>query len=266
MSLFAAANSYSGATPPPTPPPVEDLTPQQTPPPTKLTRTLSLTRSNGRPGNLMRRISQRAASYSTGRRPKADYMAQSGPSSPDNYFPEPPSPALPREAGPDGDGVAPETRPNGFRRRPTIISKKVAQSSEGEQTGHVNLEGGLDIALNCEVSQKDPAGITVPYRLLVPALWYEGEGDINTIKLRKDNWLKRFSSTSRRNTNAGLAARQGDGNWGGESSDSEGEPETHPEPERLPQPESPEAGSHGQGGGYSGVEAYKEPKPRRKWF
>ena len=39
----------------------------------------------------------------------------------------------------------------------------------------INLEGGLDICLNMEVSQKDPAGITMPYRLLVPALWYEEE-------------------------------------------------------------------------------------------
>ena len=39
----------------------------------------------------------------------------------------------------------------------------------------INLEGGLDICLNMEVNQKDPAGITMPYRLLVPALWYEEE-------------------------------------------------------------------------------------------
>lgn len=42
--------------------------------------------------------------------------------------------------------------------------------------GEINLEGGLDICLNMEISQHDPAGTTVPYRLLVPRLWYE-EGD-----------------------------------------------------------------------------------------
>ncbi len=29
-----------------------------------------------------------------------------------------------------------------------------------------------------EVDQKDPAGVTRPYRLLVPASWYEGGADI----------------------------------------------------------------------------------------
>lgn len=37
----------------------------------------------------------------------------------------------------------------------------------------VDLEGGLDITLNVEVNAKDPTGITVPYRLLVPRLQYE---------------------------------------------------------------------------------------------
>jgi hypothetical protein len=37
----------------------------------------------------------------------------------------------------------------------------------------VNLEGGLDICLNVEVNPKDPTGITVPYRMLVPKLLYE---------------------------------------------------------------------------------------------
>jgi hypothetical protein len=37
----------------------------------------------------------------------------------------------------------------------------------------VDLEGGLDICLNVEVNPRDPTGITVPYRLLVPKLFYE---------------------------------------------------------------------------------------------
>ncbi|ORX96752.1 hypothetical protein BCR34DRAFT_607526 [Clohesyomyces aquaticus] len=57
---------------------------------------------------------------------------------------------------------------NPFQRRPTILTKKgIAQDG-----GYINLEDGLDICLNLEVSQKDPAGITTPYRLLVPALYY----------------------------------------------------------------------------------------------
>jgi PhoD related phosphatase len=63
----------------------------------------------------------------------------------------------------------PQRRP--FHRTPTGISEK--QLRRLGESHDVNLEGGLDICLNVEVSQKDPAGITMPYRLLVPALWYE---------------------------------------------------------------------------------------------
>lgn len=66
------------------------------------------------------------------------------------------------------DGSISTERPSPFHRRPSVISKKGLRR-EGE---YVNLEGGLDICLNLEVSQKDPAGITMPYRLLVPALNY----------------------------------------------------------------------------------------------
>ncbi|KAF2647899.1 hypothetical protein K491DRAFT_784428 [Lophiostoma macrostomum CBS 122681] len=59
-------------------------------------------------------------------------------------------------------------RPSPFHRRPSILGKK-GMERDG---AFVNLEGGLDICLNLEVSQKDPAGITTPYRLLVPALDY----------------------------------------------------------------------------------------------
>ncbi|KAF2132624.1 hypothetical protein P153DRAFT_393595 [Dothidotthia symphoricarpi CBS 119687] len=56
-------------------------------------------------------------------------------------------------------------RPSNFHRRPSVLTKR------GQST-YVNLEGGLDICLNMEVSQHDPAGITMPYRLIVPALDY----------------------------------------------------------------------------------------------
>lgn len=47
----------------------------------------------------------------------------------------------------------------------------------------INLAHALDIVLNCEVNQKDPAGVTTPYRFLVPALWYQGP---NPEQLRKE--------------------------------------------------------------------------------
>jgi hypothetical protein len=54
-------------------------------------------------------------------------------------------------------------RPSTFHRRDSALSKL-------GKSQYINLEGGLDICLNLEVSQKDPAGITAPYHILVPAL------------------------------------------------------------------------------------------------
>ena len=81
----------------------------------------------------------------------------------------------------------PLVRPGNFQRRPTNLSEKAArkgvvpgvdkEGNEVEVNEHINLEGGLDIIINCEVNQRDPAGITTPYRLLVPALWYDGSSD-----------------------------------------------------------------------------------------
>lgn len=78
-------------------------------------------------------------------------------------------PESPREESPprSRDSVS-QGRPSNFHRRPSILTKKSVKQ-HGE---FINLEGGLDICLNLEVSQHDPAGITIPYRLLVPALHY----------------------------------------------------------------------------------------------
>lgn len=54
-------------------------------------------------------------------------------------------------------------RPSNFHRRPSLMGKRGLSE-------YINLQGGLDICLNLEVSQNDPAGITAPYRLIVPAL------------------------------------------------------------------------------------------------
>jgi hypothetical protein len=70
--------------------------------------------------------------------------------------------------GDDDDGPDPLIRP--FHRTPTGLSAK--QMRKADQFA-VNVEGGLDICLNVEVNPKDPAGITVPYRLLVPRLQYQ---------------------------------------------------------------------------------------------
>ncbi|KAH8905959.1 hypothetical protein BR93DRAFT_969192 [Coniochaeta sp. PMI_546] len=82
-------------------------------------------------------------------------------------------------------------RPKPFLRTPTNLSQKQMKKA---QQFEVDLEGGLEVCINVEVSQRDPAGITVPYRLLVPRLWYEEEeeevvvgGEKGSRGARRDN-------------------------------------------------------------------------------
>ena len=248
---------HPGSTPPPTPPASEpetesDVSPP--PPPSRLQRTLSLTRNDVRPGNLLRRLSGR------GPPPLEDYPAgdrydSGGPPSPesfdnDGYFPR--QPGLPKRAttinvsssqrhssAPPLNGSAPLPRPGNFHRRPTNMSEKAALKGNPDDTsGHINLEHGLDIVLNCEVNQKDPGGVTVPYRLLVPALLYEGQGDENSALFRKKSLVSRLTSI-RGKRKSTLASNQGQGNYGQSESitpsesESEGEDEiAQPRPRR----------------------------------
>ncbi|ESZ99013.1 hypothetical protein SBOR_0671 [Sclerotinia borealis F-4128] len=79
-----------------------------------------------------------------------------------------------------------------FHRTPTGLSEKQIRKGNYQ---NINLEGGLDICLNVEVNQKDPAGITMPYRLLVPALWYEDDMGDEAAKRKREYdlilWLKK---------------------------------------------------------------------------
>ncbi|KAH0181017.1 hypothetical protein KCU86_g13773, partial [Aureobasidium melanogenum] len=156
-------------------------------PPGSMARSASANRGGFRPGNLVRRLSGASA------KEKQPAMASGEVRSMAAYGPnEARGSALPRNNN-DGGSYLPQTssRPtNYFHRRPTDHSEKDALKAssrggpEGEQFGHINLESGLDICLNMEVDQKDPAGVTRPYRLLVPALWYEGGADINTARFK----------------------------------------------------------------------------------
>ncbi|KAI8626737.1 hypothetical protein F5Y19DRAFT_487954 [Xylariaceae sp. FL1651] len=83
-----------------------------------------------------------------------------------------------------GDWPLAPTRP--FHRTPTGLSAKKLQKN-GAERYEVDLEGGLDICLNVEVNAKDPAGITVPYRLLVPRLWYEYQGEDSEPELNPEH-------------------------------------------------------------------------------
>ncbi|KAF2682774.1 hypothetical protein K458DRAFT_488512 [Lentithecium fluviatile CBS 122367] len=91
-------------------------------------------------------------------------------------------------------------RPSNFHRRPSMLEKKGLDA----QGGYINLEGGLDVCLNLEVSQHDPAGITNPYRLLVPALDYipqeEGTVEKERHKSRIGSMFGAFKGSRRKHT------------------------------------------------------------------
>lgn len=221
-----------GTTPPPTPP---TQTPSPDIQPPKLTRSLSLTRKDFRPGNLVRRFSKRekgppVAFYNrdspqSGRRGSSsgDFQGQRPGSStsqvPSGYHTPQHAATQPmgsvnrstdshpstRQAAP----IADPPRPNPFHRRPTGLSIKAARKGGGfdadddddsDAAGAIDLRYGLDVVLNLEVSQKDPAGITTPYRLLVPALRYDGAGDENVIvrKPTSSGGLKSFFGMRRK--------------------------------------------------------------------
>ncbi len=191
-------------------------------------RRFSFTRDDVNPRNLMRRLSSRkappsayrdgnpqyrSASYD-GSQPTADGglfgMRRRGSGSQRASFDS----QEPRRRATSFDHTSSgaPARP-GLLRRPTNLSEKAARKgnvpaldAEGNEidvNDHVNLDGGLDIVLNVEVNQKDPAGITTPYRLLVPALWYDGSSDREKLNTpadiqRKPTLMNRFGIGARR--------------------------------------------------------------------
>lgn len=97
--------------------------------------------------------------------------------------------------------VEPEPQRRPFHRTPTGMSEKQRRKLGIDH--EINIEGGLDICLNVEVSQKDPAGITIPYRLVVPRLWYEiteESHEHNKEPEKKVTGLSRLVSLGRRKT------------------------------------------------------------------
>lgn len=180
----------------------------------RLTRTLS---DLARPGNMVRRMSGRPRGRDRG--PPVSYynnpanttaeQGQAGTHS--SFSPDPEEPPRSRRNSltslfrrrPSVDSVHPPgsaqsmpaldkrasyaeeedpmDRPSPFHRRPSVLGKK-GYKQAGD---FINLQGGLDICLNVEVSQKDPAGITTPYRLLVPALDYTPETATNIKRARR---------------------------------------------------------------------------------
>lgn len=202
-----------GSTPPPSPPPEPAFDASQSRdfqqdnrryPPGSMSRTMSLNRSSFRPGDLVRRLSGSRGrdssasltpdqtrpydSYDRDRR--RDSLGSDRRRSESRHRPSSRDGQSNILTGAANTG---QGRPT-FLRRPSNMSEKAAIKAaakggaegnlDGREFGHIDLEGGLDISLNMEVRQLNPAGITEPYRLLVPALWYEGEADVNTARFR----------------------------------------------------------------------------------
>jgi len=114
-----------------------------------------------------------------------------------------------------------------FRRRPTNLSVKEARKAaakggadgiDGGDPSAIDLEGGLDVSLCMEIDQTDPAGKTENYRLLVPALWYQGPGDPNTAVLHKPTIMERLrgrrpSQSQNQDAAAAEQSRKFDRSW-----------------------------------------------------
>jgi hypothetical protein len=212
-----------GSTPPPSPRP-EKATPARAAtfdafgashganadrkfPPGSMKRTMSLTRA----GNLVRRLSG-----SSKRRPYPPVSLRDPAAAQD----QPSHPTMQRAnslgaqaPGHNANGASEDDfeRPT-FLRRPTNLSEKAIRKAvakggpEDSIDMHVDLRDGLDISLCMEIDQHDPAGATIPYRLLVPALAYGGAGDLNTARFsshRKSliDRLRGFRSREAPNTN-----------------------------------------------------------------
>ncbi|PGH20708.1 hypothetical protein AJ80_03468 [Polytolypa hystricis UAMH7299] len=276
-----------GATPPQTP--SESPSPETPPEPSrpgKLMRSLSLSQRDGA-AKLIRRFSLRG-----GAPPSRNFtvsgtdhhrMSYDGASSQaqDSYFPPQPHPpksagAVPAAPSSFSPNDPSEPRPGNFIRRRTDLSTKELKRVEktgglGEQH-FINLEGGLDITLNCEVNPRDPAGITTPYRLLVPALWFDGEWEPFENETKNRWWkLKRKKGGATRVTNQADEDEDEDDeeeedeehnedvqrgeneNYGDDYDDEDDEEEE--QVERLEK--------DGIGLGYSRVEAYR---PKKKFF
>ena len=181
-------------------------------PPGSMRRTMSLTRTGA--NKLVRRMSNssksgvpRGSSSDSERGVAAHGLARS----------QSQSAATPNTGGDGGDFPPADFAPRrpSFHRRPTNFSEKEVRRAaqkggaptEDEQgnessprTGHVNLEGGLDISLNMEINQRDPSGQTQAYRLLVPALFYDSApGTMNTrFKAQRPSLMQRLTSVRRR--------------------------------------------------------------------
>jgi hypothetical protein len=167
-------------------------------PPISIKRTMSLT---GAPGRLVRRLSgsrNKNPPVSLGQG-QGSVRRSSSQGSGSGWGVLQRSSSMGAAQDPNQPSFDPRSQ---FRRRPTNLSVKEARKAaakggpeeglDGKDPAAIDLEGGLDVSLCMEVDQNDPAGKTERYRLLVPALWYQGPGDPNTAQFHKPTIMERI--------------------------------------------------------------------------
>ncbi|KAI9727881.1 MAG: hypothetical protein M1828_005286 [Chrysothrix sp. TS-e1954] len=209
---WCSIKPYDGSlTPPPSPPPVDESRPPSR------RRSFSFGRSSstdqerpaslnneGRPkGKLLKRLSSRKAPPSAFRGPSRERQQSNSPyADNDGLDPRVDGPIDRRWNSADAvntrDSTEQSVRP-AFQRRPSNFDDRLSSKDRSGRQGNINLEGGLEIALNIEADCKAPAGRTVPYRLIVPALFYTGGHDYNNEDLKAktgmfSGLIRRFSS------------------------------------------------------------------------
>ncbi|EFE33039.1 uncharacterized protein ARB_00126 [Trichophyton benhamiae CBS 112371] len=164
-------------------------------------RTLSMSRGDRPANGLMRRLSLKAQRPQISHPIPKDQFTQrmsydeprlrrdSVNQLPEQTYSDAQLPQNPSYADADGDS---SSLPNKFVRRRTDLSiREIKQAAKGGPDQHhfINIEGGLHITFNCEVKPQDPAGITTPYHVLIPALSFDGEFE-PSVEVEKKQWWK----------------------------------------------------------------------------
>jgi len=191
-------------------------------PPSSMKRTMSL---SGAPGRLVRRLSgsrSKNPPLSLGQGP-GGVRRSSSQGSATGWGKLQRSSSMGAAQDPNHPSFDPRSQ---FRRRPTNLSVKEARkaAAKGGADGNldgidptaIDLEGGLDVSLCMEIDQTDPAGKTEPYRLLIPALWYQGPGDPNTAVFHKPTIMERLRGrrpSQSQNPDAAENTRKFDRSW-----------------------------------------------------
>lgn len=189
-----------------------------------LTRTLSLTRKDFMPGTLFRRNSKKKSDsggingYGADSDDDGQYSQHGHPSGlrggglEDGQRPYPAvSKQLDHMRSYSVDVSSPShsqaqiPTPRKLSRTFTSQTAKQRKITQDE----FNRDGALEISINVEVNSKDPAGITTPYWLLVPRLWYEQEErQLEEAHHNTQTGLKRWVSFSRKKNPTRIAAKE----------------------------------------------------------